>query len=61
MSICKVIEHILTSEVMKILKTHNNLVPCQFGFKSGHSCESQMLTVTDDFTKALSNKLQVDV
>jgi len=48
-------------QYMKYLEIHDILVPCQFGFRSGHSCESQMLTVTDDFTKALSNKLQVDV
>jgi len=39
----------------------NHLVPCQFGFRSKHSCESQLFTVIDDFAKALNNKLQVDV
>ena len=46
---------------MKHLEAHDILVPCQFGFRSRHSCESQLLTVTDDFAKALNNKLQVDV
>jgi len=31
------------------------------GFRSKHSCESQLFTVIDDFAKALNNKLQVDV
>ena len=59
--ICKAMEHILTSQIMKHLEAHDILVPCQFGFRSRHSCESQLLTVTDDFAKALNNKLQVDV
>ena len=46
---------------MKHLETHDILVPCQFDFRSKHSSESQLLTVTDDFAKALNNKLQVDV
>ena len=59
--ICKAMEHILTNQIMKHLEAHDILVPCQFGFRSRHSCESQLLTVTDDFAKALNNKLQVDV
>ena len=59
--VCKAMEHILTSEIMKYLEAHNILAPCQFGFRSAHSCESQLLTVTDDLSKALNNKLQVDV
>jgi len=59
--VCKVMEHMLTSEIMKHLETHNILAPCQFGFRSGHSIESQLLTVTDDLARALNNKLQVDV
>jgi len=55
----KVLEHILTSEIMKHLETHSILAPYQFGFRSGQSCESQLLTVTDDFARALNNKLQV--
>ena len=56
-------EHIvlLTSEIMKHLEAHSILAPCQFGFRSAHSCESQLLTVTDDNARALNNKLQVDV
>ena len=54
-------EHILTNEIMKHLEAHSIWVPYQFGFRSAHSCESQLLTVTDDLTRALNNKLQVDV
>ena len=54
-------EHIFTSEIMKHLEAHSILAPCQFGFRSAHSCESQLPTVTDDLARALNNKLQVDV
>ena len=28
---------------------------------AGHSCEAQLLIVTDDFAKALNNRQQVDI
>jgi len=52
-----VMEHILNSEIMKHLEAHSIFAPCQFGFRSAHSCESQLLTVTDDLPRALNNKL----
>ena len=55
--ICKVMKHILTSHIMQHLEEHDILVPSQFGFSTKHSCESQLLIVTDDFAKVLNNKL----
>ena len=52
-------EHILVSHIMQHLEEHN--IPSQFGFRTKHSCESQLLIVTDDFAKALNNKLQIDI
>ena len=46
---------------MKHLERHSILAPCQFGFRSAHSCKSQLLTVTDDLARALNSKLQVDI
>ena len=54
-------EHILTSQIMKHLEMHNILIPSQFDFRSKYSCESQLLTVIDDFAKALNNGFQIDV
>ena len=59
--ICKVMEHILVSHIMQHLEEHDILLPSQFGFRTKHSCESQLLIVTDDFAKALNNKLQIDI
>ena len=57
-------EHILTSHIMQHLEEHDILLPSQFGFRTKHSCESQLLIIllaTDDFAKALHNKLQIDI
>ena len=53
----KVMEHILTSHIMQHLKMNDILLPSQFG----HSCESQLLIITDDFANALNNKQQIDI
>ena len=48
----------------KFRKRHNSgaLIVTALIFQiSKHSCESQLLTVTDDFAKALNNGFQIDV
>jgi len=59
--ICKSLEHILVSQIMKHLETNNIICRNQFGFRSGHSCETQLLVAVNDFAYALNNKLQVDI
>ena len=50
-----------------ITKAHNRMViahilnDTQFGFRSKHSCESQLLLTTTDFAKAIDSKLQTNV
>ena len=56
--ICNLLEHILVSEIMKHLEANNIICYNQFGFRSKHSCESQLLF---DFVYALNNKSQVDI
>ena len=58
--ICKILEHILTSHIMKHLEI-NYILLSQFGFRAGDSCEAQLLIITDDFAKALNNRQQVDI
>ena len=58
--ICKSLEHIICSHIMNHLDTHNILLKHQYGFRSRHSCETQLLTVIDDFAKAINDKKQVD-
>ena len=59
--ICKFMEHIICSQLMHHLDTNNILTECQFGFRSHHSCESQLLITIDDFAKAINNRQQIDV
>jgi len=59
--VCKVMEHIIVSQVMKHLEQHNILSESQCGFRLKRSCESQLFITLNDITKAVDNKLQVDV
>jgi len=59
--ICKVMEHIIVSQVMKHLEQHNILSESQCSFRLQRSCESQLFITLNDITKAVDNKLQVDV
>ena len=59
--VCKIFEHIVASQVTNHLETNNILCNNQFEFRTGHSCESQLLLTIDDFACALNNKLQVDI
>ena len=59
--ICKTLEHILVSQIMKHLETNDILTDVQYGFRSMRSCESQLFLTIDDFARAVDNKLQVDV
>ena len=40
--------------------THDILLKHQYGFRSRHLCETQLLTIIDDFAKAINDKKQVD-
>ena len=53
-------EHVIVSQIMKHLQEHNILSDGQFGFRSQHSCESQLFVTLHDITKAVDNKQQVD-
>ena len=53
--------HVLISQIMKHVEANEILAKEQYGFRSNHSCEAQLFLTTDDLTRALENKLQVDV
>ena len=58
--ICKSMEHILVSQIMKHLKDQNILSDRQFGFRSNHSCESQLFITINDIAKQIDENLQAD-
>jgi hypothetical protein len=59
--VCKIMEHIIFSQVMKHLNDNNILVHYHHGFRSGHSCETQLLTTIEDISRTLDMGKQVDM
>ena len=58
--LCKLLEHIACSNIMAYLDEYKLLSDRQNAFRKGHSCETQLTTVINDWTKILDNRGQVD-
>ena len=58
---CKLLEHIVCSNIMAHLDEHKLLSDRQHAFRKGHSCETQLTTVINDWAKILDNRGQVDI
>jgi len=56
----KVMEHIVSSQVMRHLDFHSILSNAQHGFRKRRSCESQLLLSANDFLKSLDGNTQTD-
>ena len=56
---CKLLEHIC-SNIMAHLDEYKLLSDRQHAFRKGHSCETQLTTVINDWAKILDNRRQVD-
>ena len=54
--ICKVLEHIILSNIMNHYDEYQILNKNQHGFQKGHSCETQLINTIDDLAKALDSK-----
>ena len=52
---CKIMEHIIASQVMDHLDSQNILHPNQHGFRANRSCETQLLMTVDDLSKTINN------
>jgi hypothetical protein len=50
---CKLLEHIVVSNMLKPLDQHSILVDCQHGFRSKCSCETQLLTLSHELLNNL--------
>ena len=53
--LCKVMEHIILSNMWKHLHKHNIILHFQHGFQSGLSCESQLIETVHDWMTAMDN------
>ena len=57
----KTTEHIIASHIRRHLDANNLLVDCQHGFRTGRSCDSQLLTTVTDLVNSYDCKVQTDV
>ena len=57
---CKLLEHIVCSNIMAHLDEHKLLSDKQHAFRKWHICETQLATVINDWAKILDNKGQED-
>ena len=61
-AICsKVLEHIIHSQIMQHFDKYSVLSDKQHGFRTKHSCESQLLLTVNDLTSSLNSKSQTDM
>ena len=57
---CKLMEHIIHSQVMHHLDKHNALCDQQHGFRKRRSCESQLILTLQDLAKGIEEGEQID-
>ena len=57
---CKLLEHIVCSNIMAHLDEHNLLSDRQHTFRKRHSCETQLITVINDRAKILDDGRQAE-
>ena len=59
-SCCKVTEHIIFHSIMDHINTNKILINNQHGFRSGFSCQTQLISLIDDITYAMDNHYQTN-
>ena len=57
---CKLLEHIVCSNIMAHLDEYKLMSDRQHAFRKGYSCEIQLTTVINDWAKLWDNRGQVD-
>ena len=59
---CKLLEHIICQHILAHLEDHNILTDLQHGFRSGISCETQLVTTFKDIAQMHNKKdNQIDI
>ena len=58
---CKLLEHVISRHLRNHFDKYNILTDRNHGFRTGHSCESQLLTTTHDLFSSLEKGKQVDI
>ena len=60
-SCCKIMEHIIFHAIMEHVQHNNILIDNQHGFRSGHSCQTQLISLVEDLSYAMDSGFQTDV
>ena len=58
---CNILEHIIFHHIMGYLDAHHVLVNYQHGFRRGHSCESQLITMIEHLARNLDHGKQTEL
>ena len=58
---CKIMEHIVYHSIMEHLQNYNILYNYQYGFRQGHSSETQLIAVIEDILYAMDHHQQLDL
>ena len=58
---CKLLGHIICSNLMQHFEKNNILNNRQHDFRNNHSCETQLVNVIHDWATAIDNRQQVDI
>ena len=59
--LCKVLEHIMASEIVKHMNKHSLLYDLQHGFGEKRSCETQLTLLVEDLSMAANKGKQTDL
>ena len=59
--LCKVLEHIVASNLTKHLAYFNILFELQHGFREKRSCETQLVMLVDEISKSMQMGKQTDL
>ena len=58
---CKILKHIVVSNVLNHLDKYDILVDCQHGFRAKRGCETQLLTLSHELLENLHSNIQTDL
>ena len=58
--VCKALEHVISTNIHSHLNRHDILIDQQRGFRSGRSCETQLIGTINDYAETLNHSGQID-
>lgn len=59
-TICKLLEHVIYTQIINYLEEHSIIFKQQHGFRKGYSCDTQLAGFAHDLHSALDSGFQVD-